>query len=119
MRRTFLSAVPRLRFEQRRRDLIRSGWVYFPETTLFVEKVSVQAAKWSPTAKPRFLPNCRRVYEREVFQAADAVWRAYLEGHPLAISELDAAFRPPPTGGGLWTPNAVAVHDDDPVRSVG
>lgn len=111
------NASKRIRFDSRRAELLRSGWIYFPETTLFVEKVSVQIAKWSPTGKPRFLPNCRRVYEREVFDVPEPVWRHFLEGHPLAITAVDATFKAPPKDGGLVAPDAFAVHDEEPVKA--
>ena len=97
--------------------MLRDGWLHFPAEDLFVEKVSVQAGRWSPTGRPRFLPNSRKVYGREVFEADDRVWRDFLDGHPLAILALDARWKHKPDGSGLVAADAVAVHDQEPIRS--
>lgn len=110
------TASKRSRFHSRVAEMFREGWIHFPDGDLFVEKVSVQVAKWSPTGRPRFLQNCRRVYGREVFEASERTWRDYLDGHPLAILALDAQWKTKPAESGLLAADAFAVHDKEPVR---
>ena len=99
----------------------RDGWIYYPETDLFVEKVSIQLGRFTPDGKPRFLARSRQVYGREVYDTPPRVWQDFLDGHPLAILAVDAWVGHPtlakmPSAGGLYDPDAFAVHNEEKIR---
>jgi hypothetical protein len=106
-------AVKRERFRARVAFLRRAGtFAYYPERDTFEEMVSVQAAKWSPTGKPRVMSGLA-ITGREVFEASDYEWARFLEYHPLAVLKLGAEHNPPSTPGGHLDRDAYALLGND------
>lgn len=106
--------VKRERFRARAAFMRSAGtFTYYPGEDRFEEVVSVQAAKWSPTGKPRIMPQGLSIYGREVFDAPENEWRMFLEGHPLAIAKYSSEFNPPSEPGGYLDRDAFAIIGHD------
>lgn len=69
--------------------MLQTGfWTYYPERDLWEEVISYQGAEVSPDGRARLIENLQ-VYGREVYEAEDPIWAAFLSAHPAGLDALD------------------------------
>jgi hypothetical protein len=118
------------RYLERVRWMVGTGfWIHFPETDRFVEVLSYQQAKYSPTGRDRLIP-CLMIYGRELYEATEAEYQAFMSANPAGLDRLDCnpardadrrsrGILPRAPSEGIRQPDAYAVLRDDRIRRTG
>lgn len=115
------------RYLSRTAWMLQTGfWTHYPERDCWEEVISYQGPEVSLDGRAHLIENLQ-VYGREVYEAEEPVWAAFLRAHPAAIDALDCnpardadrVWRGVPlkrASDGLRAPDAFAVNRDGKIR---